>query len=87
MYSMYDESSLENCNFKMARVFILCFLKVVSYAHQGCVYLIKNKNCKIKTVNLNLIDFKVQFILVIAKLNFLQHYSSLQCYMILQKSL
>jgi len=44
----------------------LRFLKEVYYAYQGCIYLIKN------TI---LMNFKIQFIPVMAKLNF-QHHSS-----------
>jgi len=68
------------------------FLKEVSSAHQGCIYLIKNK--KIKTVILwMLIQFKtvvfyfnIMYLFLWSKLNFTHHYSSLQCHMILQKS-
>jgi len=51
-----------------------------------CVYLIKNdsKNSKIMKFK---VKHKISFILVMSKLNFQHHYSSLQCHMILQKSL
>jgi len=58
---------------------------------KAAIVLIKNTvqrliliKCK-RTVCI-LIYFKIQFILVMAKLNFQHQYSSLQCLMILQKS-
>ncbi len=69
----------------------LMFLKEVSYDHQGCMYLIKVA-CKIAVILfiIKLLYFNI-FLNVIyscdAKLNFQHHYSSLQCHMILQKSL
>ncbi len=59
--------------FKYGNCKLLNCLSAVSYAHQGCIYLIKNT---VKTV-IYYCD---------TKLNFQHRYSSLHCHMILQKS-
>ncbi len=64
------------------------FLKQVSYAHHGWIYLIKN--IKNSNIVIFFLSFLFEYILNVIysyddKADFQHHYSSLQCHMILQK--
>ncbi len=59
------------------RFFFFFFLEEVSYAHQGCIYLILNSNIVKILLHFKLTDFYYNIVIsVMAKL----------CHMILQKS-